>query len=536
MQGLDIGSKLKYRGVTIGEVTRISFTYTKYQQDLPITQRERYVMVEAQLQPRLVGGRAAAGDMTNARERADGGRKGPAAAPRAAGHHRPQLSRDGLRRAAAAGAADQLDADERLHSERAVHGHRHRERGAGHPGALHKLDIEAIDRATSTSCWSRPTIASPPSTRRRWRSAPSARSPSSIRRSTRCRRRSSPTRRRRLLAELRTVERGAARRRSPIPHGRRFRTTPRPRWRASRNWCRIPSSRSTIANLERIMGRFDRIFGIDGHRPRDVDREPAPDHRQSPRSHRGDQTLSGQRDLRRAAGPAGAQIMSASRREWIRAALAAGAALGARGGLLRGRRRSRARSCSSPRSRRRAAKTQPGLAAHRHGDRRRAVSRPAVRVPRVGAQVRDGLLQRVPGRARRQHQRGDGARARRRQGVRHGGAVSVRSGSGLGARRLRRLALRRRAQHATSRSRCSTITYFLRRRAATRRADLVARPTSGACRSRPAARRRTSTALNTALGEILAELARDLSALNPAKPEPDRLIHVMSSSQKTRIG
>jgi len=65
VQGLDVGSKLKLRGVTIGEVTRISFTYTKYQQDLPITQRERYVMVEAQLQPRLVGGRAAAGDMTS---------------------------------------------------------------------------------------------------------------------------------------------------------------------------------------------------------------------------------------------------------------------------------------------------------------------------------------------------------------------------------------------------------------------------------------------------------------------------------------
>ena len=65
VQGLDIGSKLKLRGVTIGEVTKISFTYVKYQQDLPITQRERYVMVEAQLQPRLVGGRAAAGDMTS---------------------------------------------------------------------------------------------------------------------------------------------------------------------------------------------------------------------------------------------------------------------------------------------------------------------------------------------------------------------------------------------------------------------------------------------------------------------------------------
>ena len=66
VQGLDIGSRLKYRGVSIGEVTKISFTYTRYQLDLPINQRERYVLVEAQLQPRLLGGRAAAGDITDA--------------------------------------------------------------------------------------------------------------------------------------------------------------------------------------------------------------------------------------------------------------------------------------------------------------------------------------------------------------------------------------------------------------------------------------------------------------------------------------
>ncbi len=65
VQGLDVGSKLKYRGVVIGEVTRIGFTYVVYQQELPMSDRARYVMVEAQLQPRLVGGRAAAGDMTN---------------------------------------------------------------------------------------------------------------------------------------------------------------------------------------------------------------------------------------------------------------------------------------------------------------------------------------------------------------------------------------------------------------------------------------------------------------------------------------
>jgi len=64
VQGLDIGSKIKFKGVVIGEVTKISFTYVVYQQDLPTLQRARYVLVESQIQPRLVGGRAAAGDLT----------------------------------------------------------------------------------------------------------------------------------------------------------------------------------------------------------------------------------------------------------------------------------------------------------------------------------------------------------------------------------------------------------------------------------------------------------------------------------------
>src|SRR6476660_549145 len=59
VQGLDIGSKMKYRGVSIGEVTRISFTYVQYEQDKPMNQRKRYVLVEAQIEPRLVGGKAA---------------------------------------------------------------------------------------------------------------------------------------------------------------------------------------------------------------------------------------------------------------------------------------------------------------------------------------------------------------------------------------------------------------------------------------------------------------------------------------------
>lgn len=64
VQGLDVGSKLKYRGVEIGSVTQISFTYTRYQLERPISERSRYVLVEAEIQPRLLGGRSAAGDLT----------------------------------------------------------------------------------------------------------------------------------------------------------------------------------------------------------------------------------------------------------------------------------------------------------------------------------------------------------------------------------------------------------------------------------------------------------------------------------------
>ena len=65
VQGLDIGSKLKYRGVAIGEVKSIGFTYNKYQLDQPMALRARYVLVEAQLEPKLLGGRAGAGDLTD---------------------------------------------------------------------------------------------------------------------------------------------------------------------------------------------------------------------------------------------------------------------------------------------------------------------------------------------------------------------------------------------------------------------------------------------------------------------------------------
>jgi phospholipid/cholesterol/gamma-HCH transport system substrate-binding protein len=60
VQGLDVGSRVKYRGVSVGEVTRIGFTYNKYEQDKPMGERKRYVLVEATILGRLIGSRAGA--------------------------------------------------------------------------------------------------------------------------------------------------------------------------------------------------------------------------------------------------------------------------------------------------------------------------------------------------------------------------------------------------------------------------------------------------------------------------------------------
>jgi hypothetical protein len=64
VQGLELGSKVKYRGVIVGEVRSIGFSYNKYQQDKPMAERLRYVVVEATILPRLIGGRSGAGDLT----------------------------------------------------------------------------------------------------------------------------------------------------------------------------------------------------------------------------------------------------------------------------------------------------------------------------------------------------------------------------------------------------------------------------------------------------------------------------------------
>ena len=55
VQGLDIGSKVRYRGVVIGAVSSINFTYTRYEQDKPPAERKQYVLVEMAVYPDLLG-------------------------------------------------------------------------------------------------------------------------------------------------------------------------------------------------------------------------------------------------------------------------------------------------------------------------------------------------------------------------------------------------------------------------------------------------------------------------------------------------
>lgn len=54
VQGLDVGSKVKFRGVKIGEVSQISFAFVKYQTQILQSDNTRYILVEMKINPRAV--------------------------------------------------------------------------------------------------------------------------------------------------------------------------------------------------------------------------------------------------------------------------------------------------------------------------------------------------------------------------------------------------------------------------------------------------------------------------------------------------
>jgi len=66
VQGLDVGSKIKYRGVVLGRVTHIGFTYEQYERDT--ANPKRYVLVEAAVRPELVGIRTNWDEQTRQKE------------------------------------------------------------------------------------------------------------------------------------------------------------------------------------------------------------------------------------------------------------------------------------------------------------------------------------------------------------------------------------------------------------------------------------------------------------------------------------
>ncbi|MBK7999284.1 MAG: MCE family protein [Verrucomicrobia bacterium] len=55
VQGVDIGSKVKFRGVPVGNIRRIDFTRNRYEQEKPPLQRRSYVRIEIEMSADALG-------------------------------------------------------------------------------------------------------------------------------------------------------------------------------------------------------------------------------------------------------------------------------------------------------------------------------------------------------------------------------------------------------------------------------------------------------------------------------------------------
>lgn len=60
VQGVDIGSKVKFRGVTVGNIRKIDFTRNRYEQDKPQLERRSYVRLEIEMNANALGSKTRA--------------------------------------------------------------------------------------------------------------------------------------------------------------------------------------------------------------------------------------------------------------------------------------------------------------------------------------------------------------------------------------------------------------------------------------------------------------------------------------------
>ena len=319
-----------------------------------------------------------------------------------------------------------------------------------------------------------------------------------------------------LLAELRAVQRRAEEDCSPTRRCRSCRTTPRPRWRASRTWSSDPKLAKTIANLERTLtrarpassaaARADLATTIENLRQiTDNLRDLTEETKRYPAN-----LIFGAPPR-----PAGAQAMTsaiATRVHRARCSSRCAAALRRRAAAFTRPAPVKETYLLEPALPPPVAKAQPGSLRVGTVNVARAVPRPHVRLSRGRAQVRDRLLPRVL----RAAGRDDRATRRRARSTRRKVFADVtRPGVVVDADWVLDGfvgALYADARDAAKPEAVLQITYYLSRDDGGASAPVWSQAYGSACRSRRPTRAPTSPRSIRRSREILAELTRDLAA------------------------